>query len=116
MIGRVDTESIKRDAKTDTQHELFEPIANQWEQWVDHIRFQKPRHAAVARQDGDAANIRTITIPDYSATDGELEDFKRKSLKRYGIPRSEAIKNLDKPAYEEAVPVSDPPGPGNYGW
>ena len=32
MIGRVDSEAVKRDPKTDTQHELFEPIANQWEQ------------------------------------------------------------------------------------
>ena len=115
MIGRVDSEAVKRDPKTDIQYELLEPIANQWEQWVDHIRFQKPRHALVARQDGDVANIRTITIPAYSATDDDVEEFKVESLKRYGIPYSEAIKNLEKPAYEEPVTVIGPPGPGNYG-
>ena len=115
MIGRVDSEAVKRDPKTDIQYELFEPIANQWEQWVDHIRFQKPRHALVARQDGDVANIRTITIPKYSATEDDVEEFKVESLKRYGIPYSEAIKNLEKPAYEEPVTVIGPPGPGNYG-
>ena len=115
MIGRVDSEAVKRDPKTDIQYELFEPIANQWEQWVDHIRFQKPRHALVARQDGDVANIRTITIPKYSATEDDVEEFKVESLKRYGIPYSEAIKNLEKTANEEPLTVSGPPGPGNYG-
>ncbi len=33
-IGRVDTEAIKREPLTDTQHEIFEPLANQWEIWT----------------------------------------------------------------------------------
>lgn len=116
MIGRVDSEAVKRDAKTETQHELFEPIANQWEQWIDHIRFQKPRHAVVARQDGSVANITTTTIPAYSATDEQVEDFKAESLGRYGIPYAQALRNLERSSYEGPLPVSGPPGPANYGW
>ena len=72
--------------------------------------------AVIARQEGDVADIRTITIPEYSASEEELENFKRESLMRYGIPHSEAIKNLDEPTYEEPVTVSGLPGPRNYGW
>ncbi len=108
IIGRVDSEAGKRDPKTDTQRELVEPIANQWEQGVDHIRLRKLRHAVVARLDGSVAEILTITIPPHTARDDELEDFERESLKRYGIPYSEVIKNLEKPAYEDPVAVSGP--------
>ena len=62
---------------------------------MDHIHFQKLRHALVARQDRDVADIRTITIPPYTPNYEEPKEFKVESLKRYGIPYSEAIKNLE---------------------
>ena len=49
------------------------------------------------------------------ATDDDVEEFKRESLKRYGIPYSEGIKNLKNPANVEPATVSGPAGPGNYG-
>jgi hypothetical protein len=48
----VDAEAVKRDPKTDTQHELFSSLPEQWEQWVDRLRFQRARQATVAGQDG----------------------------------------------------------------
>ena len=52
LIGRVDAEAVKRDPKTETQHELFSSLSEQWEQWVDRLRFQEARQATVASQDG----------------------------------------------------------------
>jgi hypothetical protein len=35
LIGRVDAEAVKRDPKTETQHELFSSLSEQWEQWAN---------------------------------------------------------------------------------
>ena len=35
LIGYVDAEAVKRDPKTETQHELFSSLPGQWEQWVN---------------------------------------------------------------------------------
>jgi len=43
LIGRVDAEAVKRDPKTETQHELFSSLSEQWEQWVDRLHLQ-PAH------------------------------------------------------------------------
>lgn len=94
LVGRVDTEAIKRDPKTETQHEVFAPLLEQWEEWVDSIRFQPPRQALVATQEGVARTIQTVTIPPYTASMEEVEAVRQDSLERYGIPYAEAIRNL----------------------
>ena len=109
LIGRVDSEAIKRDPKTDTQHELFSSLSEQWEQWVDRLRFQPPRQATVAIQDGRVVNLRTMTIPPYTATAEQVEEVRRESLERYGIPHAEAVRNVQE-ALEEGKrqPNSEP--------
>jgi hypothetical protein len=94
LIGRVDAEAVKRDPKTETQHELFSSLPEQWEQWVDRLRFQPARQATVASQDGRVVSLRTMTIPPYTATDEQLEEIRRESLARYGIPYAEAQRNV----------------------
>src|SRR5258708_24586277 len=94
IIGRVDTEAIKRDPLTETQHEVFSPLSEQWESWIDHLRFQKPRQATVTKGDGRAATIWTLPIPSYQATEEQIEAVRHESLKRYGIPYAQAKPNL----------------------
>ncbi len=98
LVGRVDTEAIKRDPKTETQHEVFSPLAEQWEGWVDQIRFQPPRQALVASHGGRVNTIQTITIPAYTATDEAVEELRKESLKRYGIPYRQAKRNVEEPS------------------
>jgi hypothetical protein len=112
LIGRVDAEAIKRDPKTETQHELFSSLPEQWEQWVDRLRFQPARQATVASQDGRVATLRTMTIPSYTATDEEVEKIRRESLAQYGIPHAEAERNVQEtlvadgqePSFDPVVP------------
>ncbi len=106
LVGRVDTEAVKRDPKTEAQHELFSPLPEQWEKWVDRIRFLPPRHATVATQDGMVDTIRTITIPPYAALDEEVEEIRRESLKNYGIPYTQALRNLDGTLQTPGPPAS----------
>jgi hypothetical protein len=116
LIGRVDAEAVKRDPKTETQHELYSSLPEQWEQWVDRLRFQPARQATVASQDGRVVSLRTMTIPRYTATDEQVEEIRRDSLARYGIPYAEAERNVqetlvaDGPATSEDPPL-DPVAP-----
>lgn len=96
LIGRVNAEAIKRDPKTETQHELFSSLSEQWEQWVDRLRFQPARQATVASQDGRVVSLRTITIPPYTVTDEQVEEIRRESAARYGIPYAEAERNVQE--------------------
>ncbi len=110
LVGRVNTEAIKRTPKTNTQHELFESLSEQWEHWIDTIRFQQPRRATVAIGEGRVETIRTITIPPYKATDEDVESIKQESLRRHGITNDIAIKNIRDshrqiPTQAESVPI-----------
>jgi len=108
-IGRVDTEAVKREAKTETQTELFEPLANQWELWTDRLRFQKPRQATVATHEGKVVSVWTVSIPPYQATEEQFEAVRKQSLKRYGIPYAQARQNI-----EHMDAISKPTGPPMY--
>jgi hypothetical protein len=104
LIGRVDGEAVKRDPKTENQHELVSSLPEQWEQWVDRLRFQPARQATVASQDGRVVSLRTMTIPPYTATGEQVEEIRRQSLARYGIPYAEAERNVQ----ETLVPDTEP--------
>jgi hypothetical protein len=96
MIGRVDPEVIKREARSETSMDLFAPIFEQWEQIIDQLRFQPPRQAVVSSKEGEAVSIRTIVIPSYTATDEAVEVFRRESLQRHGIAYAEALQNVQE--------------------
>ena len=93
LIGRVDSEAVKRDPKSEAQYELFSSLPEQWEQWVDRLRFQPSREATVATHDGRVVVLRTTTIPTYSATNKQVEEIRLESLARYGIPYAQAKQN-----------------------
>ena len=95
LIGYVDTEAIKRDAKTETQHEMFSSLPEQWERWVDRLRYQPARQATVARRDGAVVAMRTLTVPRYTATDTQVEAVKRESMARFGVPYAQARRNVE---------------------
>ncbi len=97
IIGRVDAEAVKREAKTETQYELFSPTGEQWEQWYNALRFQPPRQAMVSSQDRAAVSIITLPIPSYTAGDEEVEHIRRESLQRWGISLEQAKQAFDHP-------------------
>jgi hypothetical protein len=94
LIGRVDAETVKRDPKAETQYELFSSLSEQWEQWFDRLRFQPARQATVSTQDGRLVLLETMTIPPYTATDEQVEEIRRESAARYGMPYAEAERNV----------------------
>lgn len=95
-IGRVDTEAIKREPKTERQHEVFSPLPEQWEVWTDRLRFQPKRRMIVSRQDGKVASLWAINIPRYTASEEELESIRREAGGNHGIPYVQAKYKLEK--------------------
>lgn len=95
VIGRVDTEAVKREPKTETQHTHYDPLAEQWEKWVDCLRLQSPRQAWVTSQNQPAISLYTVTIPEYTANDEQVEAVCRYSLTHYGIAYKTAKAFID---------------------
>jgi hypothetical protein len=94
-VGQVDTEAIKHEAQTETQHPVFEPLTDQWQQWVDVLRFQPSRKAMVATHEGKTVNVWTLPIPPYTATNEQLAALRAMSLQLHGIPFSQAKQNFE---------------------
>ena len=95
VIGRVDTQAIKEEAKTDTQYTHYDPLPEQWEKWVDYLRLQPPRHAWVSSQNKPAVQIVTLNIPQHTASNEQVEAVKVESLKRYGISHDIARERIN---------------------
>lgn len=112
-IGRVDTEAIKREPKTESQHEVFSPLPEQWEEWTDTLRFQQKRQMVVSTQNGKVASLWAVNIPQYTASEEDVENIRRESGQNYGIPYEEAKRNIEVSFTEDEVlrasdaPISD---------
>jgi hypothetical protein len=108
-VGQVDTQAIKRESQTDTQHPVYAPLAEQWEEWTILLKHQPARQAFVAGHDGSVRRIWTIPIPSYTASDEALEEMRRESLRRHGISHSQAERNA-----QESQPDLEPEMPPMY--
>lgn len=113
IIGRVNTQAIKREPKTQEQYELFSSTHEQWEEWYDLLRFQEARQAMVVSGERPAVAVTTLNIPNYTVGEEVVEALRCESMAHYGIPFADAKKNLavhltqiDKSSME--VPDSQP--------
>jgi hypothetical protein len=123
-IGRVNTEALKQTQlhttsqtlastrETESQHEAFASLSEQWETWCARLQFQPKRQAYVSTGDNVAVPIFTMPVPPYTATEDEIESIRRESAAAYGIAYSEAKRNIEivGMGYNQAgsAPMSDP--------
>src|SRR5205085_4046807 len=89
-----DTEAVKHEAQTETQHPVFAPLGDQWEAWTMRLKYQRARQAVVAGHDGRTAQIWTMPVPPYTVLDREVECFRQASVQHYGIPHRQAEEAL----------------------
>jgi len=99
----VDTEAIKHDAQTDTQHPLYQQLNEQWEQKTATIQRLQPRYALVKRRNAPAVHIKTARIPSYRVTGGQVDTLQKELAKTHGV----ALDSLP-PARPRPVPVPVP--------
>src|SRR5262249_13946682 len=69
----VDTNAVKHDAGSVSQHPLFDPLAEQWEKAIASIQWLTGRFAYLKRRGREATLIRTETIRPYGQASDELE-------------------------------------------
>ena len=112
-IGQVNTAAVKHAAQTETQHPLFNPLAEQWESWTMSLKLQASRRAFVAAQDGRVATIWTTRIPAYSVAGQAVATFRAASARAHGQPYAvikDALTNRlatargDRPSQRRARP------------
>jgi hypothetical protein len=107
-IGQVDTEAIKDEPKMDTQHPLYAPLQEQWEEWTQNLKSQSSRQVLVTDQDGTAQRIWTIPIAGYTASLEDVEAFRTLSAQIHGIAhRERAEEHSDKTTSLQPPPSPD---------
>ncbi len=98
----VDTEAVKHEAQTETQHPLFSPLPEQWEKAVAAVQALTPRMAFVKRRGAGVVQIRTESVQPYCVAPDEVSDLQTRLTQVHGIPLSDVTK---KPSESCQVPV-----------
>lgn len=93
VLGQVDLEAIKRQNKSEIQHPIFSPLAEQWEGIVQTLTTQSVRQALVKTADDRLALIWPEKITKSSTSYEELEGLIVSNLKLHGVRVNEKSKN-----------------------
>jgi type IV secretory pathway TraG/TraD family ATPase VirD4 len=94
VLGQVNTQSIKRDSQSLTQHPIFEPLSEQWEKFVQFLTQQQVRQATIKTADDRLAVIWSEEVKSCSCNDEQLEDVIAASLKQHGRPYQSVYQSL----------------------
>jgi hypothetical protein len=89
-----DLTQVKSEAHTETQHPIFTPLPEQWEGRVQELQNLPTRYAYIKSHSRSAVRFKTDTVPDGSCTEEQLERIKVHSLKKYGRPVGEVVREL----------------------
>jgi hypothetical protein len=89
-IGDVDPMLIKEEQFTDTQHNIFHNVSEQFESWTQELQHLKPRQAYVRTEGRPAVKMRTVKIRQSSVTSDELQDVLSNYRGRYQRTQEEA--------------------------
>jgi hypothetical protein len=100
----VDPQAIKHEAQAETQHPLFEPLINQWEELTQHLQYQPQRQAFVQSHTGRIARIWTDVVRSEGCADEALEAFRLTSLEQHGVPATQVLREIEARASRGATP------------
>ncbi|MBA3530309.1 MAG: type IV secretion system DNA-binding domain-containing protein [Ardenticatenales bacterium] len=95
-VGRVNTTAIKRESQTDTQHPVYAPLPDQWEEWTMRLKEQPTRRALLADEWG-VSSLWTMPIPRYTASLADVEHFWTASGRVHGSACQETPKEVAPP-------------------
>ena len=94
VLGEVNTQAVKHDSQTSTQHPLFAPIFEQWESYIQHLTRQQVRQATVKTADDRLAIIWPEKTKEATCTPEQFENVITASLKRNGHPFANVFQGL----------------------
>lgn len=84
VLGEVNTEAIKRQNTFPTQHPIFSPLNEQWEDFIQFLTRQEVRQATVKTADDRLAVIWSEYIQKNHYSEEALEKIIVDCIKRYG--------------------------------
>jgi hypothetical protein len=82
----VDTEAVKHEAGTDTQHPLYKPLNEQWEKATATIQNLTPRFALVKERGAAVVKVRTETIRPYRVSSAQVDELLKDLARTHGEP------------------------------
>jgi len=105
-MGNIDTEAVKHEAPTDSQHPVFTPLTEQFYRWAETLATQQPRQAILRDHEGNTRPLWVTAVPDSHAP---TEALKAASMAAWGIPAAQARQNLNRPPLKQPSPAVRPP-------
>lgn len=84
VLGEVNTSAVKREGEISTQHPIYSPISEQWEDFVQFLTKQKVRQATVKTADDRVAEIWSEFVSEGDCNSDCLEDVLLENLKIHG--------------------------------
>jgi hypothetical protein len=104
----MDTDAVKHDAQTETQHPLFSPLNEQWEQAVAAVQELPPRTALLKRRGKGVMRLSTVTIPRYRVTEQELLVLQKQLAQFHGVAVSrKEVGYIHTPLSHEPLRLAD---------
>ena len=94
VLGEVNPQVIKEDSRTSSQHPLFSPLSEQWENFVQFLTKQQVRQATVKTADDRLAMIWTELVRDNNCPEDTLKDVIVTSLQKHGFPYQTIFERL----------------------
>jgi hypothetical protein len=94
VLGNVDTQAIKHESQTETQHPIYTPLFEQWEDFIKFLTNQAVRQATVKTADDRVRVIWSEKVRDDHPSQEALEAVLISSLKRNGRPYKEIYRKL----------------------
>lgn len=91
---------VREEAKTETQHHLYDPLINQWEKFTQLIdkKSLPARFAYVLRHNKEAVRIKTIEVKDRACEEPEVELVKKYSAMGWGTPVQQVEEEMQERA------------------
>jgi hypothetical protein len=94
VLGEVDTQAIKRDSQSPTQHPVFSPLFEQWEDLIQFLTKQKVRQATVKTADDRVTIIWSEIVKESKCSPEDLEEVMVSSLQQHGRPYDVVYQSL----------------------
>ena len=87
-VGYVDSNSIKQQPQTPSQHPIFVPLIEQWERWITILKQLPSRQALAAGYDGVVKRVWTIPVAKYQISKHGMEDILLIALRKHAISQT----------------------------
>lgn len=84
LLGRVDSEEIKREGQTPAQHPIFSPLSEQWESFAQFLTSQAVRQCTIKTADDRLATIWAEKTGHIYTTMERLDAVVRLNMRHHG--------------------------------